>query len=44
MLKEVDTAKVGGNLCHKYVNITHEDDPIGFDITERLNIELPIFV
>ena len=25
-LKEVDTAKVGGKLDHKHVNINHEDD------------------
>ena len=36
-LKEVDTAKVNGELDYKHTNINNEDDMSWFDDGKRLN-------
>ena len=43
-LKEVDTAKVGGEVDCNYIDTYHEDDLNWFDIVKRLNIEIPIVI
>ena len=40
-LKEVDTAKVGGELDYKHTDANHEDDLKGFVIVKRLYNKLP---